>query len=153
MRPSILVVGLLMMSADAFAGCEQLAVDTSRGTVRDTASGLIWSRCLLGQVGSSCLGEGDNLSWVAALNKARAFELGGFSDWRLPKIEALKRLFARGPDCLAAAFPNSVSSVAWSASANPDYAGDAWAFDFAKGTAVVSARDSQLQILLVTGPK
>ena len=31
------VAVLLMMSSSVFAGCEQLAVDTSRGTVRDTA--------------------------------------------------------------------------------------------------------------------
>ena len=152
MRLPILVVGLLMMSTNAFAGCEQLAVDTSRGTVRDTASGLTWARCLLGQVSSDCLGKGANLSWVDALNKARVFELGGVSNWRLPKIEELTKLFATGSVCLAAAFPGSGTSVAWSASANLDYATDAWAFDFVTGTAVINARGSKLQVLLVANP-
>ena len=87
MRLPVLVVGLLMMTTRVFAGCEQLSVDTSRGVVRDTASGLTWSRCLLGQVGSGCLGKGASLSLVEAMNQARAIELGGVSNWRLPKIE------------------------------------------------------------------
>jgi len=152
MRLLIPVVGLLAMTTSVFAGCEQLAVDTSRGTVRDSASGLTWSRCLLGQVSSGCLGEGASLSWVDALNRARGFELGGVSNWRLPKIEEFVQLFAIAPDCLAAAFPGSGASVAWSASANLDYATDSWAFDFVKGVAVVNARDSKLQVLLVASP-
>ena len=152
-RLLILVVGLLAMTTSVFAGCEQLAVDTSRGTVRDSASGLTWSRCLLGQVSSGCLGEGASLSWVDAINKARAAELGGVSNWRLPKIAEFVQLFAIAPDCFAAAFPGSGASVAWSASANIDYATDAWAFDFVKGVAVVNARHSKLQVFLVASPK
>lgn len=152
MRLPILVTALLM-STNLSAGCEQLAVDTSRGTVRDTASGLTWSRCLLGQSSSHCLGDGASLSWVDAINTVRAVELAGVSNWRLPKIEELVKLFAIGPACLAAAFPGIGESVAWSASANLDYATDAWTFDFDKGAAVVNARDSRLQVLLVASPK
>ena len=152
MRLPILVAVLLMMSTNLSAGCEQLAVDTSRGTVRDTASGLTWSRCLLGQSSSRCLGEGASLSWIDAINKARAVESGGVSNWRLPKIEELVKLYSIGPACLAAAFPGIGSSVAWSASANLDYATAAWTFDLVKGVAVVNAMDSRLQILLVANP-
>ena len=49
---SLLLVGLLMTTGKLYAGCEQLSVDTSQRTVRDNASGLTWSRCLLGQVAS-----------------------------------------------------------------------------------------------------
>ena len=149
----VLVVGLLMMTARVFAGCEQLSVDTSRGVVRDTASGLSWSRCLLGQVGSGCLGKGASLSLVEAMNQARAIELGGVSNWRLPKIEEFAGLFASGPDCVAAAFPGSAMSVAWSASANLNDASGAFAFDFVKGAAVINARDSKRQVFLVASPK
>ena len=153
MRLPVVLVGLLMMTTRVFAGCEQLSVNTSRGVVHDTASGLTWSRCLLGQVGSGCLGDGIGLSWVDAINQARAFELGGVSNWRLPKVDELVKLFAIGPVCLAAAFPGSGAAVAWSASANLDYATDAWAFDLAKSAAVIRARDSKLQVLLVASPK
>jgi len=99
------------------------------------------------------LDDGASLSWVDAVNKARAAELGGVSNWRLPKIEELAKLFAIGPTCLAPAFPGSGTSVVWSASANLDYATDAWAFDFVKGEAVINARDSKLQVILVASPR
>jgi hypothetical protein len=153
MRLPVLVVGLLMMTTRVFAGCEQLSVDTSRGMVRDTASGLTWSRCLLGQVGSGCLGKGASLSRVEAMNQARAIELGGVSNWRLPEIEELAKLFAIGPICLVAAFPGSGTAVTWSASANLDDATDAWAFDFVTGTAMINASDSKRQVFLVASPK
>jgi len=153
MRLPVVLVGLLMMTARVFAGCEQLSVDTSQGTVRDTASGLTWSRCLLEQVGSGCLGKGASLSRVEAMNQARAIELGGVSNWRLPKIEELVKLFALGPTCLAAAFPGSGTAVTWSASANLNDATDAWVFDFVTGTAVINASDSKRQVYLVASPK
>ena len=152
-RLLMLSVVLLMMTTRVYAGCEQLSVDTSHGTVRDNASGLTWPRCLLGQPGDSCLGDGASLSWVDAINQARGAELGGVSNWRLPKIEELAKLFAIGPPCLAAAFPGYGAAVAWSASANLDYATDAWAVDFVKGAAVINSRDSKLQVLLVASPK
>ncbi len=152
-RLPVLLIGLLMAIGKVFAGCEQLSQDTSQGTVRDNASGLTWSRCLLGQVASGCVGEGASLGWVDALNQARGAELGGVTNWRLPKIEELEKLFAIGPDCLVQAFPGSGAAVAWSASANLDFATSAWVFDFAKDEAEVNARDKKLQVLLVASPK
>lgn len=152
-RPLIVLIGLSMLVTRVFAGCEQLSVDTSQGSVRDNASGLVWSRCLLGQQRSNCLGDGASLSWVDAVNAARAAEMGGVSNWRLPKIEELVKLYGIDSACLATAFPGSVTAVTWSASANLDYATDAWTFDFMKGVAVIAARDSKLQVLLVASPK
>ncbi len=140
------------MMGEASAGCEQLSVDTSLGTVRDNATGLTWSRCLLGQVGGGCLDKGATMSWVDALNKARGAELGGETYWRLPKIEEFEKLFAIGPACLAPVFPGSETSIVWSASANLNYATDAWAFDFFKGKALVKARHGKLQVRLVANP-
>ena len=151
-RQTLLLLGLLV-AGKLYAGCEQLSVDTSQSVVRDTASGLIWSRCLVGQVGNGCLGSGAALSWADALNQARNTELGGQGNWRMPKIEELKKLYSMGPVCLAPAFPGIGSALPWSASANIDYATDAWAFDFAGGAAVVKARHSKLQVLLVANPK
>jgi hypothetical protein len=151
-RPTLLLLGLLV-AGKLYAGCEQLSVDTSQSVVRDSASGLTWSRCLVGQVGNGCVGAGSTLSWADALNQARSTELGGQDNWRMPKIEELKKLYSMGPACVAPAFPGIGSALSWSASANIDYATDAWAFDFAGGTVVVKARDSKLQVLLVANPK
>ena len=152
-RFPILLVSLLMIADTVAAGCEQLSVDTSQGMVRDGVTRLTWSRCLLGQVASGCLGQGSALSWVGALNQARVAELGGVTNWRLPKKEEFEKLLAIDPVCLEPAFPGIGMSVTWSASANLDYATDAWAFDFAKGEAVIKSRDSKLQVLLIASPK
>jgi hypothetical protein len=44
-RFPILLVSLLMMADTVAAGCEQLSVDTSQGTVRDGVTRLTRSRC------------------------------------------------------------------------------------------------------------
>ena len=144
-RSSLLIA--MFISGTALAACEQLAVDTSLGTVRDTRSELIWSRCLYGQVGKDCFGEGSSLNWVDALNKARGSQLGTISNWRLPQIEELEKLFNSG--CLTALFPGSGAATVWSASANLDYASHARAFDFGRGEAVTFSRDGSLQVILV----
>jgi hypothetical protein len=151
-RLSVLFVCLLAVG-ELRAGCEQLAVDTSLGTVRDITSGMTWSRCLFGQVGQGCLGDGAVLSWVDAMNKARGMELGGLSHWRLPQIEEFEKLFAIGPACLAQAFPGGDSAITWSASANLDYATDAWSFDLGRGEAIVMARDRKLRLRMIADPK
>ena len=73
--------------------------------------------------------------------------MGAVSNWRLPKIEELEKLFKSG--CLTAVFPGAGAATVWSASANLDYATDAWAFDFSHGVAVIFSRDSPLQVILV----
>ena len=45
----------------------------------------------------------------------------------------------------------TVGAFIWSASANIDYATDAWAFDVEAGKRVVRARDTRQQVLLVSG--
>jgi hypothetical protein len=142
----------VLLTGEVSAGCEQLAVDTSLGTVRDNASGLTWSRCLIGQVAGNCFGDAAALSWVDALNRVRGSQLASIRNWRMPNIEELQKLYATGPACIALAFPGVGASVTWSASANLDYATDAWSFDFGKGAAVVNARDSRWQVLLVASP-
>jgi len=146
---SIMLLILSMPAAPALASCDQIVDDANAGVVRDTSTGLTWSRCVLGQTGSSCETSISTYSWVDALNKARASELGGLKNWRLPKIEELKKAHV----CLAKILPRIGLSVVWSASANLDYATDAWTFDFGAGEAVVHARDSQLHVLLVASPE
>jgi len=56
--------------------------------------------------------------------------------------------FALAQDHVCRSFKHAFYS-----SANLDYATDAWAFDFAKGVAVINARNSKLQVLMVASPK
>lgn len=90
------------------------------------------------------------MSWVDALNEARGSELGGITNWRMPKIEEIEALYGHG--CLQQVFPQLEAALVWSASANLDYATRAWAFDFAAGERLVKTRESELQLLLVATP-
>ena len=143
---------LLLVNGQVSAGCEQLSVDTERGTVHDNDSGLTWLRCLSGQVGRGCLGEADRLSWADSLNRSRNTDLGGISHWRLPVVSEIQALFAIGRRCLESVFPGIGRTLIWSASAKIEHATNAWSFDFTRGEPEIRARDSRLQVLLVATP-
>ena len=145
----VILLGLSLPIASAFSACDQFVVDTNAGVVRDGSTGLTWSGCLLGQSGNKCEKPVSTYSWVDALNKARASELGGIKNWRMPKIEEL----SDSRICLSKLVPGIDSSIVWSASANLDYATDAWVLDFSAGEAVIKARDSKLNVLLVASPR
>ncbi|MEM7565198.1 MAG: DUF1566 domain-containing protein [Pseudomonadota bacterium] len=133
------------------AACDHLVVDTSRGIVRDLQTNLTWSRCLSGQVSPTCFGIGAAMAWVDALNQARAAKVGSIENWRLPKIDELQAM-ARSA-CVSAVFPGLQGSVLWSASANIDYATDAWAYDFDRQQRIVKSRDSGQQVWLVSNAR
>ena len=143
--------GFMVLPAPVVASCDHLAVDTSKGIVTDYRSNRVWSRCLVGQASSSCFGSAKRMSWVDALNHARAATAGGIDNWRLPKIAELQDM-ARS-NCVAAVFPGLSGSVLWSASANLDYATDAWAYDFTQQLSVVRPRDSAQHLWLVANSR
>ncbi|WP_168734239.1 Lcl C-terminal domain-containing protein [Pseudothauera nasutitermitis] len=64
------------------------------GTVTDTATGLMWMRCALGQQwnGETCAGEAERFAWARALSTQGTVNAGGHGDWRLPTREELLTL-------------------------------------------------------------
>lgn len=148
----LMVLGLAGLPQSLLAACDAEMVIDAEVTVKDNSSGLVWARCLLGQSGSHCGGSPLAASWVDTLNKARGSELGGITNWRMPRIEEIEMLYAVGSSCLRESFPGLGAATVWSASANIDYATDAWAFDVDAGKRLVRARDSELQVWLVSGP-
>lgn len=148
----LVVLGLAGLPRPLLAACGAGFVIESEVTVKHNSSGLTWAHCLLGQSGSNCAGSPLAATWVDTLNQARASELGGITDWRMPRIEEIETLYAAGSNCLQETFPGLGAAKVWSASANIDYATDAWAFDFGVGERLVRARDSELQVWLVSGP-
>ena len=121
--------------------------------ITDSASGLMWKRCVQGKSGSDCAtGSAATFRWVEALNEARREEIAEFDDWRMPKIDELRSIVdecSAGPAIDPVAFPNSDGAEVWSVSANVDFATAAWALDFASGEAVVGRRDDAKQLRLV----
>lgn len=96
--------------------------------VLDTAHGLIWQRCALGQTwtGLNCAGEPQGFTHAGALQAAQAAASGGLP-WRLANIKELASLALRdrlNPAIDAVAFPDSpgaptVTAYFWSSTHLP----------------------------------
>lgn len=70
---------------------------TSNETVTDVATGLMWHRCVIGQVwqNGQCIGDYENFTWQQALQAGETNNLAGYTDWRLPNIKELNSLIDR----------------------------------------------------------
>jgi len=68
------------------------------GTVTDLDTGLMWTRCLIGQEWDSevksCSGLTESMRWGAALESAEGSNLAGYSNWRIPNVNELRTIFA-----------------------------------------------------------
>lgn len=82
-----------------------------QGMWHDPATGLIWSRCSLGQYwdGKTCVGTSTQYNWKNASALSKQSQLGGYHNWRLPSIEDLYSLLrcANGTHNTAAMPTNS----------------------------------------------
>lgn len=105
--------------------------------VTDAKTGLMWSRCSLGQTYSNgdCIGIASDLTYEEALNKSVTFRVGGYEDWRLPNIKELGSIVHRGcfaPSINERAFPDTPSNPYYS---NTPYdAATPYIINFADGT-------------------
>lgn len=84
--------------------------------VLDRWTGLVWERCVEGQVwtGATCQGSGSPYTWSSALERARAKALETGVAWRVPSIkEALSIIEPdfKNPALDPKAFPNSPSYI------------------------------------------
>ena len=63
-------------------------IDNHDGTITDTATGLIWQKCSMGQsynpVTNDCDGSPGTYTWQAALAACEDLVFVGYDDWRLP---------------------------------------------------------------------
>ncbi|NEX16040.1 MAG: hypothetical protein C1943_05245 [Halochromatium sp.] len=113
-------------------------VDHDDGTVSDLNTGLMWTKCSLGQSGPEC-GTGDPslLTWQAAQEQAALATSNGHEDWRVPSIKELTSLVdydAYWPAIDTQIFPQTPTiGRHWSSTsyvANPE---SAWRVYFAYG--------------------
>ena len=72
--------------------------DATGGVWTDPATGLMWTR----------KDNGYALRWLSAVEYCRSLELGGFSDWRLPAIEELRKIY--NPDAVTPCGPQGYMS-------------------------------------------
>ncbi len=92
----LVLLSVLSLAANAAQTCADDIIATSGpftvntdNTVTDTATGLTWMRCSLGQSGSDCSeGVAKRYTWSAALNEVA----NNYSGWRLPNIKELNSI-------------------------------------------------------------
>ena len=66
----------------------------SKGMWHDPVTGLIWTRCSLGQKweNDTCVGEASKTTWISAMLGAEKISYAGYDDWYLPSMDDLRSL-------------------------------------------------------------
>ncbi|MGI9211403.1 MAG: DUF1566 domain-containing protein, partial [Methylococcaceae bacterium] len=126
------------------------------GTVVDEGTGLMWSRCSVGQRwnGRTCTGTAQKFGFAEAQQQTST--LAGYTDWRVPTASELAtlvdyRIGDPGPSLDTQAFPNTPSDYFWSSSPDAGDAFNAWNVSFYDGGVLSSARGNTIAVRLVRG--
>ncbi len=109
---------LFVCTMTAFAGSAGFK-DNGNGTVTDLTTNLMWQQCSDGLSGANCTGTAATITWDNAIAYCEGLSLGGFTDWRLPKIKELQSIIdltkASGATINTTYFPGTIaSSYYWS---------------------------------------
>lgn len=133
-------------------------MDNGDGTITDTATGLMWKKCLEGVTGNSCAtGVAATFTWQTALQQPGVVNVSGFAthqDWRLPNIKELTSIVEEqcyDPAINLTRFPNTPSSVVWSGSPSAYNSNYAWVVLFGDGSSGNGYRGDGGQVRLVRG--
>ncbi|HEX5313670.1 MAG TPA: DUF1566 domain-containing protein [Gammaproteobacteria bacterium] len=130
------------------------------GTASDLRTGLMWTRCALGQnwnAGSkSCNGKATLYDWEDALQAVQTLDQGsgyaGHADWRMPNLRelmSLSRYHCSDPAINSTIFPNTDSAAFWSSSPIEGRSGEVWAINFDAGQAFDDIMANQQELRLV----
>jgi hypothetical protein len=123
--------------------------DNEDGTVTDTATGLMWKRCLEGHTYSDgvCSGTLTTANWEEALS------LVTNTDWRLPNIKELQSIVEEQcyqPAVNLELFPNTPAAEVWSNSPWADSpTSNVWIIHFNQGDMILGAKSASYNVRLV----
>jgi hypothetical protein len=125
--------------------------DNGDGTVTDTASGMMWMRCALGQSwdGGTCVGDAQSFAWTEAEGAAQAVNKSGeqfFSDWRVPGLRDLALIAERecqDPRINLTVFPNTAATFFWTSTPRTGDEGGEEAYALSFGDEGVQPRPTQ----------
>lgn len=126
------------------------------GTVLDTTTKLLWSRCLVGQswdrASSRCTGTAQQMDWSEALLEAERSVLAGYGTWRLPNAKEVLTLVERScvdPAINLTAFPSSNSENMWTSTTMITQPERAWAIAMYNGKNNTKEKITRLYVRLV----
>ncbi len=115
-------------------------IDSRNGTITDTATGLMWQKCSMGQQWDAetegCDGSADRYTWESALEECETLNFAGYDDWRLPdrsELQAIVDYSIYGPSIIETYFPNTESYYYWSSTTDANRNYDAWRVSFNSG--------------------
>lgn len=134
----------------------------SGAVVHDLWTGLMWSRCLLGEVWNQvehrCEGDASQLNWPDALAAAASAEFVGEADWRAANVKELESIVDRACESPAldtvvfSGHSDGVNTPQWSSTQVESYALGAWTVNFKNGSVIPTEKETLLSIRLVREP-
>ena len=134
----------------------QYVVQSSTGTVVDSATGLMWKHCGQGLSGTTCAtGTASGMTWDTGSATASSNTFAGYNDWRLPTLTELQSLLPSDcsfPKINTNVFPGVPTlsfSFFWSGTPHSGGATDARVVDFNSGIVPYSSRASANFVRLV----
>ena len=126
--------------------------DQGNGTLIDTQTGLMWKKCLEGQVGERCGGQAVRMEWDSAANLTKLVgsdKFAGYTGWRLPTLDELNSIVEQRcsePAANLDVFPRMPAVGVWSMNQLDSFA---WSMDFDKGLAYEHLKGAGKYIRLV----
>ncbi len=115
-------------------------VDNHDGTITDTATGLMWMKCSMGQTYNSntngCDGSPTKTNLQNALSNCENLTFAGHMDWRLPNRIELQSIvdYSRYDTAIDTTyFPGTMSFGYWSSTINASNTNNAWGVKFNYG--------------------
>jgi|GEM_PF-2306903 len=123
---------------------QRFAVCGDGDSVLDEQTGLMWSRCAIGQqwnaVEKTCEGQAETMNWQEALQRIQNDNQQTDAltkDWRLPNIKELSSItatYCHTPAIDMSVFPGATHGDYWSASVFEQFPGRAWFVNFLYGS-------------------
>lgn len=124
------------------------------GTVTDSATGLQWMRCSLGQTwtDSACSGEPSQLNWQQALQQAHGYVFAEKAGWRLPNLKELSSITERScvrPAINTSLFPSTAEDDYWTSTPAVLDPERAWVVAFFNGSNSIKQKNLFVFVRLV----
>ena len=114
-------------------------IDNYDGTIRDVHTGLMWTKCSLGQnyFDGNCSGEPAHFNdWTEAVSSVGLREAYGYDDFRIPNIKELGSIVERqcnNPTINTHVFPSTPAATYLSSTPSPTGSDSYRTINFANG--------------------